>query len=171
MKKVEVIDVVEIGLLSAIIFGLTWIYFPLPISITSGGIIHFGNIGLVVAAIVYGKWKGALAAMIGMTLFDITSGYMLWVPATIIVRFVMGYVIGLVAEKAKGRKIIYVLAVLLGGIIMIAGYFCWSLIIYEGTENRVVASLLSVPGDLIQVAIALLVGLPIALTLLKYRDE
>ncbi len=171
--KIKTKDIAEVALMSAVIYVLTWIHIPLPISISSGGIIHLGNIGLVVAALVFGKWKGALSAMIGMTLFDLTSAYYIWAPFTLVIRFIMGYVIGLLSEKLKQRLTGDIIAIILGGVIMLVGYFFASLIIVgaEDEKSAIAVAILSMPGDAIQVGIALLVGLPIAISVRKYQKE
>ena len=98
MEKIESKNLVKNicynGVLIALVLLATmFINIRLPISI-NGGLVHFGNVPLVVAAISFGKKKGAVAGAFGMGLFDVLCGWILWAPFTFIIRGIMGYVIG-----------------------------------------------------------------------------
>jgi uncharacterized membrane protein len=159
-------DVCISGLLTALVFVATmFVNIRLPISI-NGGLIHLGNVPLVVASIVFGRKKGAIAGAVGMTLFDVLSGWALWAPGTFIVRGVMGYVIGLIAERRRGESFLFnTVAVIAGGAWMIAGYYLTEGIIY----GNFVAPLTSIPGNLVQVLTALVIGMPLATAMKKQK--
>ncbi len=154
-------DIAEVAMLTAIIYVLTRINVPLPISVNGGGLMHLGNIGLVIAAIIFGKWQGAVAASVGMALFDVTAGYFVWAPFTFVIRFMMGYSIGLIAYKFKKiEPINLILAILVGGAIMVVGYFITSVILFGDVKAAFINSI----GDIVQVIIAF-IAIPIALML------
>lgn len=119
----------------------------------AGGLIHLGNVPLFVAAIVYGKRTGTLAGALGMGLFDILSGWAVWAPCTIITCGLMGFTVGAVCKNRKSMlsKGIAIAAALL---IKIAGYFIFESFIMG---NGMAAALKSVPGNIIQIAVAAII--------------
>ncbi len=165
---VKVRDVVVSGLLIALVFVATkFINIRLPISI-NGGLIHLGNVALFMSAIVFGKRKGAVAGAFGMALFDVLSPYAVWAPFTFIVRGVMGYIIGSIAH-AKGKQgmniALNVIAIVAGGIWMLGGYYITEVILYGSWA----APMTSIPGNITQIAIGGILGLPVAYTLKKLK--
>ena len=121
----------------------------------AGGLIHLGNVPLFIAAMVYGKRTGALAGALGMGLFDILSGWAAWAPCTIITCGLMGFVVGLICynKKGFGYKVVAILAALA---IKLAGYFIFESFIMG---NGAAAALKSVPGNIIQIAVAAIIVL------------
>ena len=51
----------------------------LPIA-SNGGLIHLGNVPLILASILLGKRTGAIAGAFGMGLFDLMAGWAAWAP-------------------------------------------------------------------------------------------
>lgn len=119
----------------------------------AGGLIHLGNVPLFIAAILYGKRTGALAGGLGMGLFDILSGWALWAPCTVITCGLMGFVVGAICTKWKGyvAKIVAMLSAL--GVKLL-GYFLFEAFIMG---NGMAAALKSVPGNIIQVVMAMII--------------
>lgn len=148
--KIATKDIVLTGLLTAIVFSATmFINIRLPISI-NGGLIHMGNIALFLTAFLFGKKKGAIAGAFGMGLFDILSGWTAWAPFTFVIRGVMGYVIGSIshANNKEGVNALYnIIAIILGGIWMIAGYYMTEVILYGNWMTPAT----SIPGNIVQI--------------------
>lgn len=121
----------------------------------AGGLIHLGNVPLLIAAMVYGRRTGALAGALGMGLFDILSGWAAWAPCTIITCGLMGFVVGTICENRKSIAAKAV-AILIALVIKLAGYF-----LFEGfiMGSGVVAAMKSVPGNVVQVVIAAIIVL------------
>lgn len=161
-------DLVESALLITLVFVATkFINIRLPISI-NGGLIHAGNVMLFLAAIVFGKRKGAIAGAFGMGLFDVLSGWLAWAPFTFIVRGVMGYIIGSIAWKGhqKGNNLaLNILAIIIGGLWLIFGYYITEVILY----GNWVTPFTSIPGNITQILIGGLAGLPLVLALKKTK--
>lgn len=164
----KVKDMVITSLLIGLVFIFTrFINIRLPISI-NGGLIHLGNVMLFVSAIVFGKKKGAMAGAFGMALFDIMSGWMAWAPFTFVIRGAMGYIIGAIAEKREGKNIMYnMFGIILGGIIMIAGYYITEGILY----GNWISPMTSIPGNITQIVVGALLGLPTVIALKKANIE
>ena len=74
-SKFSTKDLVETALLTTLVFVATaFINIRLPI-LSSGGLVHLGNVILFAAAILFGKKKGAIAGAVGMAIFDLSSGW------------------------------------------------------------------------------------------------
>lgn len=160
-------DLVETALLIALVFIATrFINIRLPIA-SSGGLVHLGNTMLFIAAIVFGKKKGAIAGAFGMALFDLLSEWAIWAPFTFVVRGIMGYIIGRIAwsNGKNGNNITTnIIAIVLSGIWMIFGYYITEIILY-GNHIKAMAS---IPGNITQIIIGMIIGIPIAKILKKY---
>lgn len=167
-SKFNTKDLVISSLLISLVFIATkFINIRLPISI-NGGLIHLGNTMLFISAIVFGKRKGAIAGAFGMGLFDIVSGWILWAPFTFLIRGIMGYIIGYISwgNNRNGNSNLYnVIAVLLSGIWMIIGYYLTEVILY----GNWISPITSIPGNIVQIAIGIIIGLPIAKVLKRYN--
>ena len=154
-------ELVTSGLLISMVFIATkFINIRLPISI-NGGLIHLGNTMLFLAAIVFGKRKGAIAGAFGMGLFDIVSGWVAWAPFTFMIRGIMGYAIGSIAyaNGRKGEHFLWNLAgIMVSGVVMIVGYYITEGVLY----GNWIAPMTSIPGNAIQILIGTATGLPAA---------
>jgi uncharacterized membrane protein len=158
LKKINVHTISYCAMLSALVFALTFINIRLPLPGT-GGLVHLGNIPVVVAAVVFGKKHSAIAGAVGMTLFDLVGGYFVWAPFTLIIRLLSGFIMGWFSEKKQGKSLgMNLIGILLSGVILIGGYYLAELALFG---NAIVA-LTSIPGNLLQVAVAIAIGLPLA---------
>jgi uncharacterized membrane protein len=124
----------------------------------NGGLIHLGNVPLFIAAFIYGKKTGAVAGAFGMGLFDLLSGYALWAPFTFIIVGAMGFVVGLISEKVPGKRAyVYTLAVATALIIKVVGYYFSEVLLY----GNWIQPFGSIPGNIMQVAIAGIIVIPL----------
>lgn len=166
-SKFNTRDIVETGLLIALVFIATrFINIRLPIA-SNGGLVHLGNTMLFIAAIVFGKKKGAIAGAFGMALFDLLSEWAIWAPFTFIVRGIMGYIIGSVAwsnNKNGNNMRTNIIAILISGLWMIVGYYITEIILY-GSHIKAIAS---IPGNITQIVIGMIIGIPVAKILKKH---
>ncbi len=161
-------DIVLSGILIALVFVATkFINIRLPVSI-NGGLIHLGNTMLFMAAIVFGKRKGALAGAFGMGLFDVLSGWMAWAPFTFVIRGIMGYLIGRIAwvrDFRGGNLWMNMAAIIVGGLWMLMGYYIAESLLYGNWISPVT----SVPGNIIQIVAGAALGLPLIAALKKSK--
>lgn len=93
---------------SVIFIALTYIsftYLQIKIPVPGGGnftSIHFGNIFLVLAALLIGGVYGGISGAIGMTLADLMDPvYVLVAPKTFILKLCIGLIVGFIAHKLK----------------------------------------------------------------------
>ena len=160
-------DMVETALLTALVFVATsFINIRLPIA-ASGGLVHLGTAMLVIASVVFGKEKGAIAGAVGMAIFDLSSGWALWAPFTFVIRGVMGYILGAISysnNKNGDNNIINIFALIISGIWMIGGYYITEVILY----GNWLSPMASIPGDITQIIMALIIWIPMAKILKKY---
>lgn len=146
--------------ITAVFITLTYVFtafvnIRLPLA-ANGGLIHLGNIPLFLGAIIFGKKTGALAGGLGMGLFDILSGWLIWAPFTIVIVGLMGFTIGKITEKRKGTGW-YIAAILVACGIKIVGYYIAECIIY----GNWLAPISSIPGNVLQIVLAAVIVLPI----------
>mgnify|MGYP003296955684 CR=1 FL=1 len=98
-NNIRMMTITALGI--ALTFVATaFINIRLPIA-ANGGLIHLGNVVLFVMATLFGKKIGAISAGVGMALFDLMGGWVLWAPFTLVIVGLMGFVVGLITEKKK----------------------------------------------------------------------
>lgn len=99
-KKTQLLNITFIALFAALCYiALTVFFFPF-----AQMYIHFGNLIVVVAALLIGGWQGGLAGSIGMGLYDILNGHADSSPKTFLLKFLIGLTVGLVYDLFKNRK-------------------------------------------------------------------
>lgn len=145
--------------ITAVFIALTYVFtamvnIRLPFA-PNGGLIHLGNVPLFIAAIVFGKKTGAAAGAVGMSLFDLLSGWTAWAPFTFIIAGIMGFVVGAITEK-KDTFFWRTAALLAALVIKIAGYYLAEVILY----GNWVVPVSSIPGNTLQVTAAIVIVLP-----------
>ncbi|WP_035381511.1 ECF transporter S component [Fervidicella metallireducens] len=165
----RVYDMIITSMLTALVFLATHsIKIMLPISFNDGGLVHLGTGMLIIAALVFGKKKAAISGSVGMALFDLTSPWVAWAPFTFVIRPVMGYVMGAIAysKGRNGESLLWnIIAIVVSGIWMIAGYYMTSVILY----GNWVAPIASIPGDALQIVIGAAAGIPISAILKRTK--
>lgn len=165
-SRQKTLDLIMTALLVALVFVSTvFINIRLPIS-ASGGLVHLGTAMLFIASILFGPKKGAFAGAIGMGLFDLMGGWALWAPITIVARGLQGYIVGKIAW-ANGRKgsstAFNITATIISIPLMVAVYYIGEVILYANW----IAPLLSIPGDLVQNLLGIIIAVPICVVLKK----
>ena len=146
-----------IAIFTAINFVVTfWVQIPIP---ATGGYINIGDVTVMYAALLFGPIIGSIAGGLGPMLADIFTPYIIYAPATLIIKGIEGFLIGVISnpKDCKGR-ISYrdIIAVLIGGILIPLGYF-----IYEAyvISLGISVALIEVPGNLFQFAFAAIVSI------------
>ncbi|MEK5333315.1 MULTISPECIES: ECF transporter S component [unclassified Lysinibacillus] len=159
-------DLILSAMLIALVFVATLtLNIKLPIK-ANGGLVHLGTGMLFTASILFGSKKGAIAGAIGMGLFDVVSGWMLWAPITFVARGLQGYIVGKIAwsNGRKGNSIPFNLfAMIISVPFMIAVYYVGEAILYANW----IAPLASIPGDLVQNILGMIVAIPVCVLLKK----
>jgi len=119
-----------VGIFSALICILTMIIsIPLP---ATQGFINIGDAGVMITGLMFGPIIGGLAGGVGSALADIFLGYTIYAPATLIIKGLEGFLVGIIADPKNNKsRISYkdVFAVIVGGITMAYGYFLYEVLI------------------------------------------
>ena len=150
------------ALMTALVYVFTaFINIKLPIA-ANGGLIHLGNVPLFISAILFGRRVGAISGGVGMALFDLLSGWTVWAPFTLITVGLMGYVVGLIAER-KSKFGWYIVAIAAACVIKIIGYYIAEAVIYQ----NLYVPFGSIPGNLVQIGCAAVVVLAVVVPLRK----
>ncbi|KON69619.1 membrane protein [Peribacillus butanolivorans] len=162
----KTMDLIITAMLIALVFLSTFfLNIKLPIA-ANGGLVHLGTAMLFIASILFGPKKAALAGAIGMGLFDIVGGWTLWAPITIVARGLQGYIVGKIAwsKGRNGASIAFnVIATIVSIPFMIAVYYIGEGILY----GNWIAPLASIPGDLVQNILGIIVAVPVCVALKK----
>ena len=163
--RAKTMDLVLTAILSTLVL-VTTMFINIKLPIGQGGLIHLGTATLFIVAILFGPKKGALAGAIGMGLFDIIGGYAIWAPTTIVARALQGYIVGKIAWSGghQGDNVrLNILAAVASTPVMLAVYYIGQGLMY----NNWVAPLASIPGDIIQSVVGLLIAIPLCIALSK----
>lgn len=101
-----------------------------------------------------------------MGLFDIFGGWLVWAPITIVSRGIQGYIVGKIAY-AKGREGnnigLNLIATIVSIPFMVAVYYIGEGILYSNW----IAPLASIPGDLVQNVLGIVIAVPVCVVLKK----
>jgi uncharacterized membrane protein len=127
----DTLTISMIGIFAALICVLTMII-AVPIPATQG-FINIGDAGVMITGLLFGPIIGGIAGGIGSALADIFLGYTIYAPATLIIKGLEGFIVGLIANPKKNyKKLNYrdILAVLIGGSIMVLGYLLYEIVIF-----------------------------------------
>lgn len=171
----KVLDITFIALFAALCYiALTVFFFPVgPMYI------HFGNLIVVVAALLVGGWQGGLAGSVGMGLYDILNGHADSSPKTFLLKFLIGLTVGIVynllKNKIKQKTVAAFLGAFCGMLVNIVGEVLWKIFQYYiagSTFNAAVTtSILSQGSTLINAGIAIIGGVVLFKVLEKPFDK
>jgi len=153
----KVKNIVLCGLFAALTIVATYIH--VPVTPSSGGLIHLGSIILFVAAYILLPQYAAVSVAVGMTLFDLLSGWAAWAPFTFVIRFVQVLILSVMIKNKKNNYFIIILAYVLCGLWEMAGYYIAEALIY----GNWIAPFASMPSELLHNIIGIVFGLPLAI--------
>jgi uncharacterized membrane protein len=129
------------------------------------GYINVGDAMIMASALTFGTTIGGFAGGIGSALSDIISGYGYFFPLTLLVKGIEGGLAGRISDGKDWRRDI--LAVVVGGGEMVIGYFLGEAFIYGYGP----AALTEVPGNIFQMLVGGVVGIPLAMAVRRYRTN
>jgi len=94
-------DVAISGIMIALVFVLTFaIKIPVPFT---RGYVHLGDSMIFISAILFGRRVGALAGGLGSALADLVGGYAYWAIPTLIIKSVMGALVGWISDSYRNK--------------------------------------------------------------------
>ncbi|MFA5525039.1 MAG: ECF transporter S component [Tissierellales bacterium] len=104
MKRFNVKRLTYGGLMTALVFAATAMIPQIPIPFTEG-FIHIGDSMIFVASVVLGWEYGLVAGGIGSAMADLYLGYAHWAIPTLIIKGIMGAIVGFMAQGIKDNKL------------------------------------------------------------------
>ncbi len=130
-----------------------------------GGYFNVGDVMIFVCALTLNPIIGGFAGGVGSAIADMI-GFPVFAIPTLIIKGLEGFLAGLVTNKKNVFR--DVLAVVVAGSEMITGYFLVELYVLQWGLGGALAE---VPGNIAQIIIGGLVGVPIALVLRRRLPE
>ena len=118
------------------------------------GFFNVGEIVIYTAAFLFGGVVGGLAGGVGAAAADVTLGYAVWAPITLVVKGLEGAVVGQLAGSTFRSKA-------LGAPFMIVGYFAAAYFLVGGPY----ALFNELPMDVLQAAVGFAVAYPLSVAL------
>ncbi len=94
-RKFTVQDMVIVGLMAALVYAVTLFRIEIPTP-TGKIMLHMATVVCLLSGLLFGPVRGGLAAGIGSFLFDILNGWASSAPFTLIFKFIMGFLAGLI---------------------------------------------------------------------------
>ncbi len=161
-SKEKLLDITFIALFAALCYiALTVFFFPVgPM------FVHFGNLIVVLAALLIGGWQGGLSGSIGMGLYDILNGHADSSPKTFILKFLIGLTVGLIFtvlnRTLKSKTLSASIGAVCGMAVNLVGEILWKTVQYSlaGSTPKAafITSLLSQGSTLLNAIIAVIGG-------------
>ncbi len=163
--NISIRKLVLASLFAALTFVATLIHIHVPGMQT--GYVNLGDCFVIIASLLLGPIYGSLAGGIGSAFTDFFHGYVVYVPATFIIKTLMGVAAFFVYKALSKNKNSYkAYAIAIGGvvaeIIMIGGYFLYEGLFIVGYAGAA----LGIPGNCMQ-GIAGVLGAVLLLKVLK----
>lgn len=141
--------------ISALFAALTFVAtFIIKVPTVTGGFVNIGDCMVIISGIFLGPVYGALAAGIGSALTDLIGGYLVFAPATLIIKSAMALVCALLYKDIKKTNAILaaIVCAVIAEVIMVSGYFLFDLILTNSFETATAGML----GNLVQAAFGLI---------------
>jgi len=80
--------------------ALATMIIQIPIPATKG-LFNLGDSMVYISALLFGPYVGAFAGGVGSMLSDVFTGYVIYAPATLIIKGVEGFVVGLLSQRFR----------------------------------------------------------------------
>ena len=158
------------ALFCALVYIATWIYIPAPVV----GNVNLGDAAILLAAWTLGGPWAAIAAALGATLADLSAGFVLYAPATFLIKAAMvGTALLALRFTAKlPAWLSSVLSAVAAEAVMILGYFLYEFfvlgILFQ-FEGYTVAAVANIAFNAIQATAAAVIAVPLRPLLKKLR--
>ena len=99
MKSKQTLTLAMSALFAALCYiGFSYFRIDIPVG-TEKTAFHLGNVFCVLAALFIGGFWGGMSGAVGMTIADLTTGYVTSAPKTFLLKLCIGPVAGFVAHK------------------------------------------------------------------------
>lgn len=136
------------GLLVALVTVCTMV-FQIPVSATNG-YVHLGDSMILLIGVFFGARYGAVAGGVGSALADILSGYAHWAVFTFLIKGIMGWLIGKIADFAKNPEKFFSARLFLASVVGVAWMVCGYYIGGGILNGSFTVALTSIPENIFQ---------------------
>ncbi len=126
------------------------------------GYFNLGDVAVAFTAFTFGPISALIAGGVGTALADLMGSYVQWAPISLVVHGLEGLVIGLIARSRPGSMPLSIAAGVAGVVVMAAGYFAGGILL-----TGIGPALAEAPGNLVQSAAGIVIGLPLAVAVSK----
>ena len=131
------------------------------------GYVNIGDSVILMAGLIFGPTVGALAGGLGSSLADLLLGYAYWAPWTLVIKGLEGFLAGwIILRVPKAKLTSLILATSLAALVMALGYFSVG-ILYYGLGH----ALVSLPGDLLQGSVSVILSVMLWRPMEKYLAQ
>jgi len=144
------------GVFAALVYITTSISVPMPQPL---GVWHMGNLVAFIGAILCGPYVGAFVCAVGAGLFDIWnplwgSRFIIWAPATLVIRGLMGFLVGKIArlENLEPNRS-GLIAMIVGHVEKNVGYFLYDYYLFGAVSFLDLFTLF--PKSIVEIVITL----------------
>ncbi|TFG05382.1 MAG: ECF transporter S component [Promethearchaeota archaeon] len=171
--------IVLTSIMTALVCVATLILY-IPIPNTPGGYFNVGEVIIYLTAILFGPIIGGLAGGAGAALADVFVAPQ-YAPGTFIIKFCAGFIIGYFIYTIRLKswenwkaKVIYLTAFIIGGAVMVLGYFIYEAYIWPviiGPEAGFIIAVGSLPWNSVQALLSAIVAIPASVAILKGLPE
>nr|WP_314999830.1 ECF transporter S component [uncultured Oribacterium sp.] len=107
------------------------------------GYFNVGDAVIMLAALLLGRKEGTLVGAIGPALADLLLGYAVFVPITFLVKGIEGFLVATIYGKKKSFSSA-LLATIIGGVIIVVGYFVAESFVFAGILTNTIQAVMSV---------------------------
>lgn len=158
MNDKKIRKLVLAALLAALVCVATMVVqIPSPMQ----GYVNLGDCFVLLSGWLLGPWYGFAAGGIGSMLADLFLGYAHYAPGTLVIKGLVALLAALLYEKLGRSPAARIASGVAGEIVMVLGYFGYaSMLLGKG-----LAAAASIPGNIFQGAVGLVVGAVLATVL------
>lgn len=130
-----------------------------------GGYLNLGDTVVLLGAYLLGPVYGAAAGGMGPALADLLAGYGIYVPATLVIKALMGFTAALLYKVLRKKNWALIVCGVAAEAIMVAGYCLFEACL----AGNIVAGLVGIPANLVQAAFGIVASSLLTMALRKSR--
>jgi energy-coupling factor transport system substrate-specific component len=165
-KPEEIASNLAIAAVFAALVCVATIVFTISIPATSG-YFNLGETVIYVAALLFGPYVSGLAGGVGAAIADMIVAAQ-FAPGTLVIKGIEGMIVGFLNRKISlwtaRPGISAIIAVVVGGLEMVAGYFLYENLVLN---YSVAAAVVEVPFNIVQMLVGLIIAIPVARIVLR----
>ena len=171
MRFIQELNIVEAVIFTVLVYVATiviQVYQP-----STGGYFNIGESMIYLAALVSTPLVAGVAGGVGAALADLSTGYAIFAPGTLVIKFVEGYVAGYLVRLLRGKHgFLYAVlaAAVYTAVFLVISTILWAGGVYIGPEKWLHLSLNPVYVEIsvvVWITIGVVLGVLVAIILLR----